>query len=848
MEQYIKYSLFYFCLIIILWSCRETNKNQPIALQQFPSITFEDFGEITDNHPDRYISNPDSFLNTTHLTPKDDYENAVYAYGLVMMAYNLRENGRIFKSIQYYERALNFAKIHTIADFDIGLYILKPLSALYINVDDNQKAIGILEDLVQSQPIQENTSGLINNLANAYIYNHESNRAIKLLSKHIIEKKTSVHKALSFNSLATAYAKSQDTINSIRYNEYAIAEFEKFELRRDTLIWYCSALTQYAELHHSSKQAVKAIEILNHNFAGTQYRNKANAHLSLASIYFEDENYDAALKSYTKAFENFRQGNSKYFLDYKYTYTLLGLARSYKAQNQSDSALYYYEWAVENDFRTQQLITSEANQLINNVWNKSIIEELIELYSNNPTIHSSDNRKTLLWCIELSKARLLINEINRSDNWTSASNQVKSGVQQIRQFYQRLDASESEEDKKNILEHIAKLKIEFDLSERYFENINFNPSKDKFLNRILNNNNAYYSYYIHTDKSLSILYNIKNDISLKRINDKSIIDSLNNFKTTYFNNSPKNFNNNPDRYKDLAKHYSQILLPQLDKKQSDVFLSLDGSLYGIPFDALYREDFLVKNHNFAYLNSFLLFDFITNNTSTHDAEISLLYRSEYPKPLPHLEFVKEEVNNLTTKFKTLAIPPPLQNDSTIREAFTKINIIHIAAHTILDSIEAPNLYLHQAISTNQLRFFDINTPLVFLSACNTGSGRPLPSEGTESIQRVFMSKNVPSVISTYWFANDEVMLNLTSNFYNQLQESKNPMVALADAKRNFLKQASAQRQNPWYWANINYTGIGNKVGLKKSSNLPIVIMGLTIFALIGFFTFKRLSRSNKISI
>lgn len=216
----------------------------------------------------------------------------------------------------------------------------------------------------------------------------------------------------------------------------------------------------------------------------------------------------------------------------------------------------------------------------------------------------------------------------------------------------------------------------------------------------------------------------------------------------------------------------------------------------------------------------------------------MLYRAEFPKPLPSLKFVIQEVENLTTKFKTFAISPVNQNDSTIRDAFARTNIIHIAAHTILDSIESPYLYLHQAISTDQLRFFQIKTPLVFLSACNTGSGIALPSEGTESIQRVFMSKNVPSVISTYWFANDEVMLELTSKFYDELYISRNPMFALAEAKRNFINQASPQQQNPWYWANINYTGIGNEVGLKKSSNLLIAILGFTIFTFMGIILYK----------
>src|SRR5690606_28811997 len=99
----------------------------------------------------------------------------------------------------------------------------------------------------------------------------------------------------------------------------------------------------------------------------------------------------------------------------------------------------------------------------------------------------------------------------------------------------------------------------------------------------------------------------------------------------------------------------------------------------------------------------------------------------------------------------------------------------------------------------------------------------LPSEGMESIQRVFLGKGVPSVISTYWFANDEAMLQLTSLFYQELYQNKKPVTSLANAKRIFLSQASVEHQNPWYWANINYSGIGNEIGLRKRTNLSIYI-------------------------
>ncbi|WP_160068608.1 CHAT domain-containing protein [Sphingobacterium bovisgrunnientis] len=839
MKVSVQVSFIFFSFILFCRSCKDVNTSNNSLTTAKTHISVDDFEEIAANEPLKYLNNPDSFLNSLFIDPQDAYEHEAYSNSLIFIAYNLREHGNIFKSIQYYEKALNYIKNKNIPDIDISLYILKPLAALYIHVDDNQKAITLLENLLDSLKPSEYTQhlGLVNNLANAYIYNGEPQKAIDLISEQINTIDSSITKALLFNTLSTAYALQEKTPESRTYNKHALAEFDKYELQADTLIWYCSALKQYAELHKSSSEITKAIQILTHEFPNTQYRNKANAYLSLADIYFEKNDFKTAAETYKIAFQNFQQESKKYILDYKYTYTLLGLARSFKAENKVDSAFAYYEWAIENDFRTQQLITSDNDQLRNNIWNKNILEELISLYNSSLEIQTEENRETLLWCIELSKARLLINEINRSENWSLGSDQVKSAIHQIRQLYQKRDATDSEQEKKYISDQITNLKNDFQIAESYFETINFNPSKSDFLQKIKDKKNTYYSFYIHQDKSLSIVFTDQGKLAYKRV-DTSIIDNLLSFKSTYFADSPNAFNNNPQRYLENAKYLSLILLPNLKNSKQNIFLSLDGDLYGLPFDALYDQNYLVQSYNFAYLNSFLLFDFITNNAPTNVEEISLLYRTEFPNPLPSLKFVNQEVENLTTKFKTLAISPVNQSDSTIRNAFARTNIIHIAAHTILDTVESPYLYLHQAISTDQLRFFEIKTPLVFLSACNTGSGIALPSEGTESIQRVFMSKNVPSVISTYWFANDEVMLELTSKFYDELYTSRKPMFALAEAKRNFINQASPQQQNPWYWANINYTGIGNEVGLKKSSNLLIAILGFTIFTFMGIILYK----------
>lgn len=799
---------------------------------------YENFEEIAFNNRQHYITNPDSFLNTYSSTPLTAYQQEMYTYGLIFMAYALMEEGDIYESIKYYEKAYDFCKLQAVHISDLNNAIIKPLSNLYTRINDTEKAIHLLENTLKNTKDSTQLPGLYNNLANAYYYNDQVETAEKILKEALTQTSNSKTAALLNNSLASIYNEKEDKTNSIKHNQLAIHNFEKGTLQADTILWYVSALGMYAQLHQDIAYIQKANTILNTNFPHKQNRLKAKI------IEIESEILDAAqdpsvIEKYDNIINIFTQESISNRLDYTLTKALLGKARYYKNTNQIDSALRYYEQSIENDFRTQQLITSPKDQIRNNLYNKVVIEELIQLILNSPQ-HKNNSKivEQLLWCIELSKARLLINEINRSDQWSNANTSTKNAIQKIQTLYQQKDEIEDQEKKERIQHQINKLLIDFQLSEKYFETMRFTPQKAHFLKNLNQKGTSFYSYYIHSNHEITLIHSTENQISLKQITDNSLIQQLDLFKKDYFGKTPDAYNANPKQYQERSQKIIQAILPNLT--DDIIFVSLDGPLYGLPFDALYDQDFLVNKHDFAYLNSFLLFD-ILQATEQTNTSISLLYRSDYSSPLPSLNFVKKEVNTISKHYSTTHIGPKEHTEEILKEQFIKSDIIHIAAHTILDSTEAPVIFLKNPISTNQIRYFEIKSPLVFLSACNTGKGESLPSEGTESIQRVFLSKNVPSVISTYWFANDNTMLKITESFYNALFKTKNPIVALAEAKRNYLHSTTiAHQRNPWYWANINYSGIGNNIDLKKESSSLYIILALTLGTLwLGYLGLSR---------
>ncbi|ERJ60605.1 CHAT domain-containing protein [Sphingobacterium paucimobilis] len=824
--------------IVFLASCH--SPSPPVDKSSTPSFTeeqldsiFEAFEGIAYEKPESYINNADSFFNQLTVRPESNYQKELYLYGLIFMGYGLLQHGDNLESVKYYEKAYNYIQSTSVQIRDVNTEIIKPLANLYVRINDTQKSISLLQKALQDTKNINELSGLSNNLANAYLYNAELDSAKMVLFRAMQYPASPLSNALLYNTLASVYQEEQNEKESIRYNNLALRGFEKSQLQGDTMLWYIAALGLKGNLEQDNKPVLQAINLVEEKFPVAQNRFKAKLTLMSGDILRAQQLYPEALQTYEKTLSYFKPQGKSYVLDYTYTQALLGKASILSAREQLDSALYYYEWAIENDFRTQQLIASGRDQLRNNILNKEIIESIVTLIESKPNLSRQKGVvQQLLWCIELSKARLLINEINRSESWSHASEKTKLGMQTIRDIYHKIDISTDATEKTKLSARLKKVMIEFELSERYFEAIEFEPQKENFLKHLNRPNSDFYSYFIHHDSSITVIHKSEQDITLKKGLTAAPLNELLDFKARYFGDSPNNYNRNPEEYYKKAQYLTDELLPHIEGAQHNIFVSLDAQLYGFPFDALYNGDFLVKKHNFAYLNSFLLFDFLTNKT-VEESAITVLYRSQYPSPLPNLEFVDKEVDNIDSHFSAQRISPEKQNDATIRERFAHPDIVHIAAHTILDTTAAPVIYLDQVISTNQLRFYEMKTPLVFLSACNTGYGRPLPSEGTESIQRVFLSKNVPSVISTFWFANDQTMLDLTASFYKALYHTKDPICALGEAKRTYLLNANPVEQNPWYWANINYTGIGNKIGLKKPSNLSYYMWGIAGLILIA---------------
>ncbi|MEJ7709790.1 MAG: CHAT domain-containing protein [Pyrinomonadaceae bacterium] len=137
-------------------------------------------------------------------------------------------------------------------------------------------------------------------------------------------------------------------------------------------------------------------------------------------------------------------------------------------------------------------------------------------------------------------------------------------------------------------------------------------------------------------------------------------------------------------------------------------------------------------------------------------------------------------------------------------------VIHVATHGLLNA-ERPQfsgLVLSLVgdtaggdgfLRTDEIFNLRLGSPLVMLSACETGLGREKRGEGVIGLTRAFMYAGAPTVGVSLWSVADRSTSDLMTDFYRRLLAAEGtPTAALRAAQQNMI--ANKKYSAPFYWA------------------------------------------------
>ena len=146
---------------------------------------------------------------------------------------------------------------------------------------------------------------------------------------------------------------------------------------------------------------------------------------------------------------------------------------------------------------------------------------------------------------------------------------------------------------------------------------------------------------------------------------------------------------------------------------------------------------------------------------------------------------------------------------------SKYRILHIATHGLLNA-ERPqftglvlslvgNKSQDGFLRTDEVFNLHLGSPLVMLSACETGLGKEKRGEGVMGLTRAFMYAGAPTVGVTLWSVADKSTSELMTDFYKRLlgpkSASSTGVTASAAMRESQLAMIAGKRYSaPFYWA------------------------------------------------
>lgn len=264
-------------------------------------------------------------------------------------------------------------------------------------------------------------------------------------------------------------------------------------------------------------------------------------------------------------------------------------------------------------------------------------------------------------------------------------------------------------------------------------------------------------------------------------------------------------------------------------RYTDLLIVPDGLLAQVPFAALpfgdYTNGYLIDNFNLEYTPSLTSY---FNLTPGGGAPGSLLSLADPETPREPLRFAAKEANSIARRFEGAA-GPYLGEEATeglFREKAPDYRLLHLATHTEIipgDPLNTALLFAQPAsedgsavesdndgrLTVGEIIGQSFNAELTALSACQTAVGERGMGQEFLSLARAFLFAGSRNVLATFLRVSDITTAVLVRNFFYNLADGKDPVVALRQAQL----QTREQFEHPSYWSTV---GLFTRADVKQT--------------------------------
>lgn len=372
---------------------------------------------------------------------------------------------------------------------------------------------------------------------------------------------------------------------------------------------------------------------------------------------------------------------------------------------------------------------------------------------------------------------------------------------------------------------------------------------DKIQEELLDENTALLEYYLGEKRSL-LFFITKDNFVFFHIPSKEIINKSVKTYLKYLIEKKGRWNDH-----NIVNHIRSYLFPILHEdifeKIENLIIVPDGMLHFFPFEVLNYQNsqkdhnYLIERYNISYAPSASSLLLLRNQKiQKHPKKIFLgigdpvfnekkgEYRGSDPSfalqvdPFPQfhnlefspLPYSKKEIMEISKLF------PEERKEVLLGEDASEYKIkqiglddyacIHFAGHSYLDPyfptksaiILSSDETFHAEdgiLQIYEIYNFRLNAELVVLSACQTGLGELVETEGAIGLPRVFLYSGARSVVLSLWKIEDKSTARFMEYFYKNLSKGSNKSEALRLAK---MKMINSKLSHPYYWGAFILSG------------------------------------------
>lgn len=716
------------------------------------------------------------------------------------------ESGNYLQSANYFSKALEITK-KTRPDLKEAIFAMSANIAYSVKISGQlDSAVHLYKKLFD---VENPSLPVLNNLSGIYLQKKMPDSALYYLQ---IAKTIKGNYAINFyNSFAQAYMQKNDTASAAKYLNLAVNEYEQSDrkLKNNYYGTTCKYLgdlfLKEGRLNEALNYYQKAIIQYNYKFNDTNiFSNPGNFIGDFASYNLFD-----ALTAKAKILSVLAVNDRTYFGAAVSTYdSAFVLADYIKKSIDNDEARFFIADKVFGAYKQAvDFITAE---------NKNNEKAL--------TVHAlewvSKSRATSL-AISLKENKIK-NFAGIPDSLLQKEKNLKVSVSRYKlQLQQTPDSTTQSQLLSEISTAVLKLQSinnEYRKFPAYFREKFAADSIDieSMQKNILDNKTAILCYF-RGEGSLKVFvvkHESIDDVELSQ--DPTLSEKINQYLTGL-----STFMTGKAYDGSIAKYLYAALINPVKEKIKDVSALViipDKELSNIPFDALLDNDnnYLVEHYAISYEYALPFLQRSDGSINESSAIAFAPFANVNPNSkMAVLNSSAEEIGLFPKQTQSL-------NETATKNNFIKkspnASLIHLATHAAVNYEEPSDSYISFYENSNSDSSYKLyahelynlqlhKTNLVFLSACETGTGKISQSEGALSLSRAFAFAGCPNIITSLWKAEDKSTAYLSEKFYLYAGKGYSYAAALQQAKKDLLDDPSmSQFHSPQYWSHLIFIG------------------------------------------